>query len=149
MKLQKGITRFDATPVYEQEDLIQILKKIKHPFLKQGELNKPNESSNFYQQKIKDERTKKEFYLIVNSTYLIFACVENSRCFDLRFIDFPVELITQLKQEVNSSLTLLNRKDLIQNIEKEDLADLSTSEINQIKYWNTNLLGEIVFNCFD
>ncbi len=149
MKLQQGITGFDAKPIFEQLELKEILKKIKHPFIKQGELIKPNESSNFYQQKIKDERSNKEFYLIVNSTYLIFSCVENSRCFDLRFIDFPIELISQLKQEVNSSIIVLSRKELLQNVTEDDLTDLSVSELNQINYWKTKSLGEIVYNCFD
>ena len=149
MKLQKGITGFEANSSFDQEQLVSILKNIKKPCLKEGDLIKPNESSNFYQQKIKDEKSKKEFYLLINSTYLIFSCVENSRCYDLRFIDFPIELISQLKQEVNSSIIVLDRKELLQNVSKEDLTELGESEVKQINYWNTKSLGEIVFNCFD
>ena len=149
MKLQKGITGFEANSSFDQEQLVSILKNIRKPFLKEGDLIKPNESSNFYQQKIKDEKSKKEFYFLINSTYLIFSCVENSRCYDLRCIDFPIELISQLKQEVNSSIIVLDRKELLQNVSKEDLTELGESEVKQINYWNTKSLGEIVFNCFD
>lgn len=101
MKLQKGITGFDTNPNYTTEVLEKILKGIKYPFTKTEVVLKANDSSNFYQIKINHQKTKQEFYLIVNSTYLIFACVEKNRCFDLKFIDFPVELISQLKAEVN------------------------------------------------
>jgi len=84
--------------------------------------------------------------LIVNSTYLIFACVEKNRCFDLKFIDFPIELISQLKAEVNSSLIL---KELNKKVNISDLELLGESEIKQINYWKSKILGEIVFNCFD
>jgi len=87
--------------------------------------------------------------LIVNSTYLIFACVEKNRCFDLKFIDFPIELISQLKAEVNSSLILLNPKELNKKVNISDLELLGESEIKQINYWKSKILGEIVFNCFD
>ncbi len=84
--------------------------------------------------------------MIVNSTYLIFACVEKNRCFDLKFIDFPIELISQLKAEVNSSLIL---KELNKKVNISDLELLGESEIKQINYWKSKILGEIVFNCFD
>ncbi len=87
--------------------------------------------------------------MIVNSIYLIFACVEKNRCFDLKFIDFPVELISQLKAEVNSSLILLNPKELNKKVEVSDLELLGESEIKQINYWKSKTLVEIVFNCFD
>lgn len=149
MKLQKGITGFDATPNYTTEDLEKILKGINYPFIKTEIVLKANDSSNFYQIKINHQKTKQEFYLIVNSTYLIFACVEKNRCFDLKFIDFPVELISQLKAEVNSSLILLNPKELNKKVEVSDLELLGESEIKQINYWKSKTLGEIVFNCFD
>lgn len=149
MKLQKGITGFDTTPNYTTEDLEKILKGIKYPFTKTEVVLKVNDSSNFYQIKINHQKTKQDFYLIVNSAYLIFACVEKNRCFDLKFIDFPVELISQLKAEVNSSLILLNPKELNKKVEVSDLELLGESEIKQINYWKSKTLGEIVFNCFD
>ncbi|MGV0980283.1 hypothetical protein [Empedobacter falsenii] len=149
MKLQKGITGFDATPNYTTEDLEKILKRINYPFIKTEVVLKVNDSSNFYQIKINHQKTKQDFYLIVNSTYLIFACVEKNRCFDLKFIDFPVELISQLKAEVNSSLILLNPKELNKKVEVSDLELLGDTEIKQINYWKSKTLGEIVFNCFD
>ncbi|MBW1619097.1 MULTISPECIES: hypothetical protein [Empedobacter] len=149
MKLQKGITGFDTTPNYTTEDLEKILKGIKYPFTKTEVVLKMNDSSNFYQIKINYQKTKQDFYLIVNSTYLIFACVEKNRCFDLKFIDFPIELISQLKSEVNSSLILLNPKELNKKVDVSDLELLGESEIKQINYWKSKTLGEIVFNCFD
>ncbi|HAD80588.1 MAG TPA: hypothetical protein DCF99_16150, partial [Flavobacteriaceae bacterium] len=74
---------------------------------------------------------------------------EKNRCFDLKFIDFPVELISQLKAEVNSSLILLNPKELNKKVEVSDLELLGETEIKQINYWKSKTLGEIVFNCFD
>lgn len=149
MKLLKGITGFDTESTFDLTQLNAVLSNITQPYLKQGELKKPNESSNFYQQKIKDERTKKEFFLIANSTYFIFACVENSRCFDLRFIDFPIDLITQLKATVNSDLVVLNRKEALESVETSDLKDLAESELKQINYWKSKTVGEIIFNCYD
>lgn len=149
MKLQKGITGFDTTPNYTTEDLEKILKGIKYPFTKTEVVLKMNDSSNFYQIKINYQKTKQDFYLIVNSTYLIFACVEKNRCFDLKFIDFPIELISQLKAEVNSGLILLNPKELNKKVDVSDLELLGESEIKQINYWKSKTLGEIVFNCFD
>ncbi|MDH0659156.1 hypothetical protein ACTS91_15665 [Empedobacter falsenii] len=48
MKLQKGITGFDATPNYTIEDLEKILKEINYPFIKTEIVLKANDSSNFY-----------------------------------------------------------------------------------------------------
>ncbi|WP_312555049.1 hypothetical protein [Empedobacter brevis] len=149
MKLQKGVTGFDATPSYTIDDLKEILNGIKSPYSKTEAVLKPNDSSNFYQIKIKQDKTKQEFFLLVNSTYLIFACVEKNRCFDLNFIEFPIDLITQLKAQVNSSLILLNPKELNKRMDAPDLELLGETELKQIKYWKSKVLGEIVFNCFD
>ncbi|MGV0924383.1 hypothetical protein [Empedobacter tilapiae] len=149
MKLQKGITGFEAKPVYTTDDLSEILKRIRFPYTKTEVILKPIDSSNFYQVKIKNEKTKQEFYLIINSTYLIFSCIEKNRCFDLKFIEFPIDLITQLKNHVNSSLILLNPKELNKKVDANDLELLGEIELKQINYWKTKTLGEIVFNCFD
>ena len=129
MKLQKGITGFDATPNYTIDDLKEILKAIKYPYLKTEIILNASDSSNFYKIRILHEKTKQEFFLIVNSTYLFFACVEKNRCFDLKFIDFPLELITQLKSNVNSSLILLNPKELNKKVDTTDLELLGKTEI--------------------
>ncbi|QHC85273.1 hypothetical protein AS589_11025 [Empedobacter brevis] len=80
---------------------------------------------------------------------MIFACVEKNRCFDLNFIEFPIDLITQLKAQVNSSLILLNPKELNKRMDAPDLELLGETELKQIKYWKSKVLGEIIFNCFD
>ncbi len=149
MKLQKGITGLGSEPTFVMEDLVNVLKNIKQPFVKIGDIHRPNESTSFYQVKLKNVKNDEEFYLLMNSTYMIFACVNKNRCFDLNFIDFPTDLITQIKANFKSSVILLNPKDLIRKIEQHDLEFLSESEMKQINYWKSKTVGEVIFNCYD
>ncbi|MCH2231259.1 MAG: hypothetical protein MK105_13025 [Crocinitomicaceae bacterium] len=64
------------------------------------------------------------------------------------YIDFPLELTRQLeigREEVQ----LLTRQILELRLDRSELSELGKSELEQIKYWKCNTVGDVVFNGFD
>jgi len=64
---------------------------------------------------------------------------------NLKFIDFP----DKLRQILQENLTILDTKSLNKLVTNQDLQELDKIEVDQIKYWNTKKIGEVIFNGYD
>ena len=64
------------------------------------------------------------------------------------YIDFPIELVQQINSG-REDTRLLTKEILEGRLDRSELTQLSKAELEQIKYWKCNTVGEIVFNGFD
>lgn len=96
-------------------------------------------SKNFYSAEIKTEQDS--LYLLGNAYYPWIAFAKNWSFEKIEFIDSPFTLI-------DSNVHVLTLSDLQQDWH-DIVGELSKAELEQVKYWKPNTIGDIVFNFWD
>lgn len=152
MKLPKGITGFKANSQKEEfetsnNDLRNIVGLIRayrqHEILAVLDITS---SSNYYRIRLKEIETENKYDLLINPIKYFSCCVTpNSQWMKLNFIDFPDILIQVLQEHIN----IIDQRVLNKIAEDQDLQELDNVELEQIKYWKTQKIGEIIFNGYD
>lgn len=147
---KKGITGYNSQNHHSKEEIISLLQEIALPyFVDFKSIMPPSISSNFWSVSITNGRNKEVFDLLINSSYRYLALVEKGGTWmNHTYIDFPEDLLTQLK-EVSRNVFLMSNDELNRVIKEEELSVLDEKEIEQIKYWKSKTVGEVVFNGYD
>ena len=105
-----------------------------------------DESINFYRVEILDKMRNLKFAILFNAQYRYYCGVTiESSWMKLSFIDLDLKIRNHFDREFE----FLSPVQLNQVANSEDLKDLSKTEIDQIKSWNSRSFGEIIFNGFD
>jgi len=149
-KLPNGITGFwkigqKSVPEFGELLIEQLIKKFEnHPEFWNIKLTKPKEDNNFYLISIIDKTGS--YSIGINSAYPIFCGIKSmSDWTTVEFCDLPknitglmIENLTELKTE------FLNRP-----LKSENLNLLNKAELEQVKYWKTEKIGNVIFNKYD
>ncbi len=130
--------------------LSHFLKTIKFPFIPDFKnCIAPHQSSNFWVVPIVNLLDFCEFNLIINSSYWYLALItRESSWMNHEYIDFPLELTRQLELG-RKEVQLLTKQILELRLDRSELSELGKSELEQIKYWKCNTVGDVIFNGFD
>ena len=150
--LKKGITGFDKPKEINEHSITEIenlIKNIKYPFVKSGEIKKPNESSNYFRISLINQIENNRFDILINIYYWIISSVKTeSNWMNLEFIEVDTQLITQILN-FRSEILILNVDVLNQKASKIEMENLGKIEIENIEYWDSETYGEIIFNGYD
>lgn len=152
MKLPKGITGFrsneqhETLELYESKlrNIIGLIKAFRqHEILYVNDLTP---SSNYYRIELKERKSNNLYDLLINPVQLFSCCIQNeSTWMNLKFISFP----NTLKQILEEQINIIDLEDLNKQVHPEDLLELDKSEVEQIIYWRSQKIGEIIFNGYD
>ncbi|SFT79437.1 hypothetical protein SAMN05216474_2365 [Lishizhenia tianjinensis] len=147
---RKGIIGFNSQSHHSRDEIISFLQQIVFPyFIDFKSLVPPSDSSNFWQVTVSNVKNKVAFDLLINSTYWYLALVEEKGSWmNNKYIDFPEDLLTQLKG-VPIDVFPMSNDELNRIFKEEELSALDDIEIEQIKYWKSKTVGEVVFNGYD
>jgi hypothetical protein len=113
---------------------------------------------NFWKVNLVEQQPNNNFYLIIlsdkngdykigiNSTYPMYCGIESLENWEtVAFCDLPRH-ITQL---IPSQFTELRTEFLNEPLKSKHLTALNKAELDQIKYWNTQKVGNVIFNKYD
>ncbi|WP_346882362.1 hypothetical protein [uncultured Algibacter sp.] len=154
-KLPKGITGFTSISDYFEVPKVSeelIVKSItdftnlnnNYIFIS---INKPSQSNNYYSVTLLNKYENKKQIMLFNAHYNYFCTLEEeiSWCEKVfgNITDSIVKHLEKLDFKYLSKLTL-DKVAL-----KSDLSELAFSEKEQIEYWESKTLGEIIFNHYD
>lgn len=147
---KKGITGFNSQDHHSKEEIISFLQEIAFPyFVDFKSIIPPSLSSNFWSVSITNGRNKEVFDLLINSSYWYLALIEKGGAWlNHTYIDFPEDLLTQLKA-VSRDVFPMSNDELNRVFKEEELSVLDAKEIEQIKYWKSKTIGGVVFNGYD
>ena len=110
------------------------------------EFVQPGHSSNYYQLTFEDSRTKEVFNILINAYFPIYCSVETRNAWmQLKFIDLPEKIINLIGTEFQ----FFTSKEFERPPKTEEIQKLDKFEIDQIKYWESMRIGDIVFNGYD
>jgi hypothetical protein len=150
--LKKGITGFDKPKEINEHSIAEIenlIKNIKYPFVKSGEIKKPNESSNYFRISLINQIENNRFDILINIYYWIISSVKTENSWmNLEFLEVDNQLITQILN-FRSEILILNVDVLNQKASKIEMENLGKIEIENIEYWDSETYGEIIFNGYD
>jgi len=146
--LKKGITGFysrDETPAPSLDkklidNISTVLNSQKEITIKN--ITKPTLTTNYYVFEISDKEIP--YYILLNTHYPLIACSDNDNWMGLEFINMDKNLAKKF-----SDYTVLESDFLNSKVTLEFLANLSEAELSQIKYWESETLGEVIFNGYD
>ena len=96
-------------------------------------------SKNFYFAEIKTEQGR--FYLLENAYYPWVAFAKNLDFTEIEFVESPFNL-------TDPSANVLTLPELEQSWH-DIVGELNKAELEQIKYWKPNIIGDIIFNFWD
>ncbi|WP_400080619.1 hypothetical protein [Winogradskyella sp. R77965] len=107
-------------------------------------LTKQQHDNNFYQIRVND---KTGSYLIgINSSYPMFCGIKNSSDWTtVEFCDLPkniTDIVTENFKELKTEF-------LNQSLNSDNLTLLNKVELEQIEYWETEKIGNVIFNKYD
>ena len=150
--LKKGITGFDKPNEINEHSITEIeslIKNIKYPFVKTGEIKKPNESSNYFRISLINQVENKRFDILLNIYYWIISSVKaQSNWMNIEFLEFDKQLKNQILN-FQTEIQILDLNILNQEPTKIEKKNLGKTEIEQIDYWDSKTYGEIIFNGYD
>ena len=152
--LQRGVTGFfnwderGAIPEFRFGDF----KLVIHVVARQLTGSAPNlkergVTPNFHSALIAFE--DQSILILGHSIYPIFAIAKplEDSSHRLRFID--VDKVSQIVNDHFAHVTLASAQRLAQKLTGTDLAELDEFELEQVKYWKPETVGELVFNWWD
>jgi hypothetical protein len=103
-------------------------------------------STNYYSVEMLDKMRNFKFAVLFNAQYPYYCGVTiESSWMKLSFIDLDLKIRNHFDKEFEFLAPAL----LNQTVNSKDLNDLSKTEKDQIKYWNSRTYGEIIFNGYD
>ena len=149
-KLPNGITGFwkigqKSVPEIDKLLIEQLIEKFKnHPEFWNIKLTEPKEDNNFHLISLSN---KTGSYLIgINSIYPIFCGIKSLEDWTtIEFCDLPKNIVDLLID----NFTELKTEFLNQSLKSENLILLNKAELEQIKYWKTEKIGNVIFNKYD
>ena len=94
-------------------------------------------SKNFYSAEIKAEQGR--FYLLENAYYPWIAFAKNLDFTKIEFVESPFNL-------TDTSVNVLTLPELEQSWH-DIVGKLNKAELEQIEYWKSNIIGDIIFPC--
>jgi len=107
-------------------------------------LSEPQADNNFYT--ISAFSDKEKHFIGINSSYPLYCGIKStSDRTTIKFYDLPKSVTNILNRKLNE----LKTNFLNQNLKKEHLTLLSKTEIEQIEYWETEIIGNVIFNDYD
>lgn len=148
--LKKGITGFDSVIDFTEKEIKEFLKRFSHPFIPDfSRLLPPTPSSNFWRISFVNNGVDSDFDMLINSTHWNLALVtKESAWMNHEYLNFPEGLYLQIRTIRGPELPM-NKLILERTFNKEELSELSKSEIEQLKYWKSRTIGDIIFNSYD
>ena len=115
-------------------------------------------NSNFWKVRIVEQQPDNNFYLLlvsdkngnykigINTTYPLYCGIKSLEDWEtVEFCDLPKH-ITQL---IPSEFTELRTEFLNEPLKSEHITALNKAELEQIKYWKTEKVGNVIFNKYD
>ena len=149
-KLPNGITGFwkigqKSVPEIDISLIKQLIEKFKNNSeFRNVVLTEQQQDNNFYQIRVND---KTGSYLIgINCSYPMFCGIKSSSDWTtVEFYDLPKN-ITDLLTE---NFTELKTEFLNRPLKSENLTLLNKVELEQIEYWETEKIGNVIFNKYD
>ncbi len=150
MILPKGITGF-GKPITNVKNLStktlldELFQRIqKNHYFKLKEFKNPENSTNYYKLILLDNKNN-ELKILINSIFPFYCGVIDYEWMQLQFVDLPQKVHSMFGELFfYTPITVLNQKVNIENI-----VNLDKYEINQINYWESQTIGEIIFNGYD
>jgi hypothetical protein len=148
--LKKGITGFDSAVDISENEVRTFIKRFAFPFIPDFKsVTPPSPSSNFWTVPFTNKENNSEFNMLINSSNWNLALVtKSSTWMNHEYLEFPHKLYLQIRSIRGPELPM-NPQILERTFDKEELNELGKSEIEQIKYWKSKTIGEIIFNGFD
>jgi hypothetical protein len=150
--LKKGITGFDKPKEINEHSITEIenlIKNIKYPFVKIGEIKTPNESSNYFRISLINQIENLKFDILINIYYWVISSVKfESNWMNLEFLEFDNQLKNQILN-FQTEIQILDVNILNQEVSKIEKENLGKTENEQIEYWDSKTYGEIIFNGYD
>jgi hypothetical protein len=153
MKLKRGITGFwhidDKTSIPFLN--ITFIKAKMHQIEYSGlykiiDFKDTEASNNYFRISLTDKLAKQNIDILVNAHYPYYCGVTtNSECMNNNFINLP----ESIRQCLDSDFTYLDPINLNLKVTNEDLTELGSAELAEIKYWKSKTFGEIIFNSYD
>jgi len=149
-KLPKGITGFwkigEKTPPSTDKSLIQnvVHKLHKKNLFRTVILTEPLVDTNFYM--ISAFADKEKHFIGINSLYPFYCGIKSTT--DLTATEF-YDLPKSITDILNSELIELKTHFLNKKLKKEHLSLLNKTELEQIEYWETEIIGNVIFNNYD
>ncbi len=147
--LPKGITGFwrigiSPPPQIEKKEIERIVSEFKKLNLyRRITLLEPKVDSNYYVISLFSDVEK--HHIGINSCYPYYCGIKKIDFPFNEFYDLPKHII----QVINKYFEYLYVDFLNEKIKKEYLVLLDKSEIQQIEYWETETIGNIIFNNYD
>lgn len=148
--LKKGITGFNTEATITEKQVKTFLNRITYPFdVDYNNIQAPNTSSNYWRVPYFDSSENEHFDLLINSTLWYLAIVsKKSSWMNLDFLNFSPDMYHQIRS-IGGPEMLMQKQILDRDIEPQDLEELDKSEIEQITYWKSRTIGEVMFNGYD
>lgn len=148
--LKKGITGFGCYGGISEKEIRRFLSRFRRPFVPDFEgLIPPSVDSNFWRVPFINKDDNSEFDMLINSTHWNLALVtKESTWMNHEYLEFPYGLCLQIRSVEGTELPM-NPQILNRRFEKEDLHELDQSELDQMKYWKSRTIGDVIFNGFD
>ncbi|OWP83025.1 hypothetical protein BWK59_12710 [Flavobacterium davisii] len=147
--LPKGITGFTSINDFFEIPKINkdsILFKIEVLSTSLIDFEIPTSDRNYYCLTFIAKKDQKKYIVLFNSHFNFFAGVDKIDWMEKEFINLP-DFIVQHFEENN--FRYLNKDFLMNTLTKDILKNLAKIEIEQIDYWESSTVGEIVFNEYD
>ena len=147
--LKRGVTGFDPSlPVHDSEAVLKVFKLLQYPFVKNGALNGPHQSANYFRLTVLNTVEKDRFDVLINGRCWLMAGIKpESTWMQLQFIDLPISF-KKLFQSI-SFLKIFDATVMNRTVPKKELECLGVTELKQITYWNSKTYGDIIFNGYD
>lgn len=148
--LKKGITGIDSSEYASEDEVREYLKRFSYPYIPQTDkIESPTPSTNYWRIPFESQKKEFEFDLLINSSQWNLALVtKESKWMDLEFLPFNEDLYLQIRSIKDKGLPM-NPDLLKRKLKDYDLSNLGEGEIKQIEYWNSQTIGDIVFNGYD
>jgi hypothetical protein len=108
------------------------------------EIESPGPDNNYHTVKIWTQ--KNGLSILINSVHPYYCGTSfDSSWMHLDFIEVPVEI----QNAIGNDLKYLEPSFLNQNLKPEHIKDLAPAELDQVNYWKSKTVGEVIFNGYD
>lgn len=162
MILEKGITGFwhekrdEPLSLIGENEIRNLIYQVLERRLKDSKGNqmserlntftitRPTYDSNYY--RIELQLIREKFVVLINGYHPYFCGIESdSSWMNLQFVELP-EMIRLI---FAPQFKYLSQDDLLQPVKEHHLNELNKVEIEQIRYWKSQTIGEVIFNGYD
>ncbi|NKE04659.1 hypothetical protein [Mesobacillus selenatarsenatis] len=147
MELPNGVTGFyEGSNEPPKMDSKQLKSLCFNYFKTNGgkilEVWEPRECTNFFD--IKVNLRDKSFHILLNEHYPLLAFASDVKIGQINFIDKP-----SLGELFSGFYNVLKAEDLDNKLFEDQNNNLNRAELEQIKYWKPQRIGDVIFNFWD